>query len=1233
MLNRGSHMSYSSSNDRYIDSFSSMRKGAAWALVTMWVSLSTVHAQGIDHTLFDFRGRDTAEGWRTNIYGKDANGKKGGGSAKAELVAGRQQGEHALRLSTTDAGSCSFSPPSPPEDGVWRGRKYFGIEVSFRGDGVSDLMNLRVNTPEGQYAIALRFDGKRTWQTHIYRSGWARAGTPPLDWSKITHVYFGGGGTKFVDIEKIALVGGVKRIPLAGNGLPTAVAPPTSAAPQIDGVLDDAVWAEAGHVDGLFLKDKKTPSAYAATVKFLYRGSMLFIGARLRGEKPEDIAARYKNDEEGNLYDDSCLEVYLDAQDSNRLQYKFIANSLGTRMDLGGEGCRPLWNGEWDAAATVDTSDGWSLELAIDLASIEGAKPEPGAVWGLNLKRHVVSAETGKFLEVSGWSQTSYGRPAGLGNLVFGPLSPAKVEVTQSELLKLEKYGYGYNCRLLLENGSDEAETMSAVLALTPPGETAAELAGESVALRPTVATEVSLPFEYEQTRDGNHLLNVIVRDAEGHVAVVKQFTFLLTRPRELDYDQVVLWPPPQVWKPGKERWLLPKTTSLTTTGKGEAFPAEHLSAKFRSRYGVTVERGEADKAAIKLEYVAGGIKPEGFVLDIDSSGVRLQAVSSRGMYYAVRALLDLTRQSSFAKARAGILHVHCEDFPAIPMRVYMETFISQRYHKTPLTVESYKKHIYDQVAGGRYSLYVMQISEHVRYDSHPELAPGNVLSKKEVKEIVEFARKHYVDVAPGWNTPGHCGWLVHAHPELSEDGDKKTLCTSNPEGMRILKDLAGELLDLYQPAYFFMSGDEVSHGWNRTASRTCTLCSGKPRNQLLLKHWSELAHFFAKRGVKPVIFDDMLSVSWNGGAPYHVAKILPELPRNLIIATWGSGPPFSLPTDRLRELGFTPWWVSTAFASGKMDRFPAMWEHYEACGIAETTTWVWSNFVHFDSRKQTNYSTPSLHANAACCWKPDTAPMGHAPLMHAHGVHWSNVMSPPDWGVRELTYRPLPISKVCNESTRDATAGDGKGWMDSGPDRDLRSLPSGMMSVGGIPFDRPEGDVDCIVLRGQDASRPINVERPIRGLAFLHTAAADAVQTKALHMRFFRQNTDGLAMPVARYRVRYADGTAFSFPVRLGHDVHLWDCGYASRIMPGPSTYWMGLTTAQRQKDPNAPDVCAWVMEWVNPFPETPVLDVTFVAAGTEATVVCLGLATVERVSRTEQSSANLKPVAVEKK
>jgi len=182
----------------------------------MFLGTEVTYGERSDHVLFDFQGKDTPEGWRLNIYGTNAEGIKRGGSGKMEFVSGKHAGEKALRFSSKEAGSYNFISPEIP-DGSWRNRKYFAAEIRFRGDGSAGRMQIYAVTPTGQYAISLRFDGTKTWKSEIHRSGWSRPGTPPLDWSKITRIYVHGSGTQFVDIDRIAIVGGVKRIHLGEN--------------------------------------------------------------------------------------------------------------------------------------------------------------------------------------------------------------------------------------------------------------------------------------------------------------------------------------------------------------------------------------------------------------------------------------------------------------------------------------------------------------------------------------------------------------------------------------------------------------------------------------------------------------------------------------------------------------------------------------------------------------------------------------------------------------------------------------------------------------------------------------------------------------------------------------------------------------------------------------------------------------------------------------------------------
>jgi len=422
------------------------------------------------------------------------------------------------------------------------------------------------------------------------------------------------------------------------------------------------------------------------------------------------------------------------------------------------------------------------------------------------------------------------------------------------------------------------------------------------------------------------------------------------------------------------------------------------------------------------------------------------------------------------------------------------------------------------------------------------------------------------------------------------------------------------KLLELFRPTkYFHLGGDEVR--W-KTATKPeeerCTLCRGVEKRDLLLEHWTALAEFCRSENVRPVLWEDMLSDGWNGGAPYHTARILPQLPRNIIMSSWSSNE-LSNSAAVYRQLGFTPWRVTTSFGPSRVDTFLDWWDDYEALGIAQFTTSPWLTFSHFNYQKHCNYATPAVHCCASCMWNPESAVVGWHRMAAAYGCHWTRLMNVTDWGTRQLRYTPLSIADAANESTVDTEPGDGRGWMDLGPDRDLHSLGRGRISVCGVPLERPAAGSDCITVHAEETSRPVQVGRTVRGLVFLHTAAADAEAIGALQQRVFRKNTVPAGMPVAFYRVRYADGSALDVAAQLGRNVHLWDCWGPARVMQGAAGFWLGLTSGQEKEDPNSPDACAWLLDWKNPNPEKIVRDVTVVGAGTEAVVAVLGITAVE--------------------
>lgn len=1165
------------------------------------LATAALQATTFDHTLFEFSGEASAAGWRVNIYGRNAKEEKG--TAQFEAVAGRN-GKRALQLTTRNAGAHNLISPVIP-DGPWRSRTYEALEVWYRGDGSKDKASIQVRVigEDGVnygYSTPL-FLGSADWQRVVLRGFWKRRGHPPLDLSRIERLYIAGHGTHTIAVDSIRLLEGRRRIHLEPSSAPRLTIPVLPEAPTVDGAVKEDAWENAATVRDL--KPATGEATFASDIRLGRVGSMLYIGARLRGEKPGTIPATWR-DFDTTVWKDSCLELHLDPGDTNTTSYQFVVNSIGTRQDI----CTSVgWNGLWSAVATLDEADGWSVEIACDLSMFEGV-PITGVPWGLNLKRHVVDAE-GRFAEVSGWSQATPKPAKGFGTAFFAPLSDGSPVAISAELRELREGSYACRTSLSQKGGSPFKGTLEAVVFL--PWASGTVKATAPFAVDDGCEAIVGLPLEWPLEHDGQHGLTLTARDDTGRVAGHVEYTFALSRKTKVDFADIVLWPPPRKLELAKDPWQLTPTVSISLTGANDTFPAEHLADMLTRRYGVQVKHSGIADARIAIQGNVQRCRPEGYTLSVTPEQIRIGARDPRGMYYAVRTLLDVIKQTTVGSAPAAAQCLKIEDWPETKIRVHYHR-IDHNY-RTPLGAQTYKDYIYNQLAGGRFNLLILNCRGGIQYDSHPELSKRSALSKDEMRDILAFARRHYIDVAPGGNTPGHASWIIGPRSELREDGDRNTLCMLHPDALPLVKDVYKELIELFLPtAYFHLGGDEIR--WQTHAlpeEKHCPRCKGETKRELLLNHWTELATFCREQGVRPILWEDMLSERWNGGGIYNTAAILPRLPKNIIMSSWTSNE-LSNAASVYRKLGFTPWRVTTSFGPSRTESFLEWHADYEALGVAQFTTSPWLTFVHFGTARHCNYATPAVHCCAACIWNPDSAARGWHRLVAEDGVHWAETMSVNEWGARQLNFSPILLDAACNASTTDTQPGDGKGWFDLGPEHDLSALPGPDLKVGGVPFKRPATDNDCVLARGEETSVGIPVGQALRGLVFLHTALAADDDIAKLNRRFFRQNTDPTGMPIATYTVLYADGSQANVAAQLGRNVHLWRCVPQARVMQGVSAFLPVLTKSQQATDRNAPDACVWTMDWKNPHPVKQIKQLTVTGTGTEAGLALLGLTAV---------------------
>ncbi len=171
--------------------------------------------------------------------------------------------------------------------------------------------------------------------------------------------------------------------------------------PDIDGSLDDGVWARAALIDQFVQQepDEGAPATERTEVRLLYDGSNLYLGVRAVDSDPDGIVATEMRRDSPRILDEDNFQIILDTFNDSRSAFMFVTTPLGAKLEQQifeeGEGrtfglsanINRDWNGVWHVA-TGRTADGWTAEIAIPMVTLRF--PDTSRQdWGLNFMRNI----------------------------------------------------------------------------------------------------------------------------------------------------------------------------------------------------------------------------------------------------------------------------------------------------------------------------------------------------------------------------------------------------------------------------------------------------------------------------------------------------------------------------------------------------------------------------------------------------------------------------------------------------------------------------------------------------------------------------------------------------------------------------------------------------------------------------------------------------------------------------
>jgi uncharacterized protein DUF5916/cellulose/xylan binding protein with CBM9 domain len=164
----------------------------------------------------------------------------------------------------------------------------------------------------------------------------------------------------------------------------------TSVAPEIDGLLNDAVWDSANVADNFiqFLPQSGAPGSQKTEVRVLFDERYIYVAARMFDD-PEKIAKQLlRRDNRGYSQE---FGVSFDSYNDNRTGFSFYLTPKGSKSDLlwyNDEFNDRSWDAIWDGETTIDEK-GWTAEFRIPLSQIRYDKDANISEWGLQFYRYI----------------------------------------------------------------------------------------------------------------------------------------------------------------------------------------------------------------------------------------------------------------------------------------------------------------------------------------------------------------------------------------------------------------------------------------------------------------------------------------------------------------------------------------------------------------------------------------------------------------------------------------------------------------------------------------------------------------------------------------------------------------------------------------------------------------------------------------------------------------------------
>lgn len=384
---------------------------------------------------------------------------------------------------------------------------------------------------------------------------------------------------------------------------------------------------------------------------------------------------------------------------------------------------------------------------------------------------------------------------------------------------------------------------------------------------------------------------------------------------------------------------------------------ALYLSEKLHlsTGYNLSVNNNSLPVSGKKIRIVAENnlCNDEGYTLSVTKNGIDIKAKTNAGAFYAIQSLLQLLpaeieHKSCIKGIRWNIPCVTIKDSPRFSYRGVMLDVCRHFYD-----VATVKRQI-EVMAMLKINKLHLHLTENqswrIEIKKYPSLIEVGGVSDKmdgsvygpyyytqeDLKEIIEYAGIHHIEVIPEIEFPGHTLAALAAFPALSCTGgpfhsrlifgfERDVFCIGNDQVFEFMENVLSEVAAIFPSKYIHIGGDECA----KDRWKACKKCQARIESLGLVadeKHSAEeklqsyaikrIEHYVSSKLQKQIIgWDEILEgglapgsvvMSWRGvkggvdAAKQGHDVIMASMPDGYYMCDYQGAPEVELPASGL---------------------------------------------------------------------------------------------------------------------------------------------------------------------------------------------------------------------------------------------------------------------------------------------------------------------------------------------